>query len=153
MNYLLASAFPINTREPVAQARVVPATTPSSAEDLELAMAINASTQFAMQSRSPYVDVNPVSGASTSSGSQSGWVPSPLPSDPPVENAVLDGGASSSCVICLDAPVEGACIPCGHMVGCMSCLNEIKGKRSGVALCVVPRLTRLYVSMLVSRRS
>ncbi|KAG5554312.1 hypothetical protein RHGRI_011988 [Rhododendron griersonianum] len=147
-------------QEPVAQAQVVPATAPSSAEDQELAMAINASIQFVMESRSPYVDANPISGASTSSSSQSGWVrnhnelqevgssghpiqniqnhietPSSLPSAPPSENAILDGGASSSCVICLDAPVEGACIPCGHMAGCMSCLNEIEGKNWGCPMC------------------
>ncbi|XP_058211769.1 putative E3 ubiquitin-protein ligase XBAT34 [Rhododendron vialii] len=148
--------FPFNT-----QASVPPTTVPSSVEDLELAMAINASIQSAMESRPPYVDANPIAGASTSSSFQSGWVrnhneikevgprgdpiqliqnrnetpSSSLPSAPPIENAVVDGGASSLCVICLDAPVEGACIPCGHMVGCMSCLNEIKGKKWSCPVC------------------
>ncbi|KAF7146635.1 hypothetical protein RHSIM_Rhsim04G0180000 [Rhododendron simsii] len=171
MNYLPASAFPINTQEPVARAQVVPPTAPSSVEDLELAMAINASIQFAMESRSPYVDPNPIFGASTSSSSQSGWVrnhnelqevgssgypshfiqnhiqtPSSLPSTPPCENAVLDGGVSSLCVICLDASVEGACIPCGHMAGCMPCLNEIKGKNWGCPVCrtKINQVVRLY---------
>ncbi|KAG5554317.1 hypothetical protein RHGRI_011991 [Rhododendron griersonianum] len=209
------SNFPFN-----AQAPVVPATAPSSAEDIELAMALNASTQSAMESRPPYVDANPKSGASTSSSSQSGsgWATSPapprkgttsgseiqevgpssnpiqliqnqnetssssLPSAPPIEDAVIDdgpvqypsvdfspielsspvvenlipakadegkedgGGASSSCVICLDAPVEGACIPCGHMAGCMSCLNEIKGKKWGCPVCrtKIDQIVRLY---------
>ncbi|XP_058211767.1 putative E3 ubiquitin-protein ligase XBAT35 [Rhododendron vialii] len=142
--------FPFNTR-----ASVVPASRPSPVEDVELAMAINASIQSAMESRPRYVDANPISGASTSSSCQSGSMrnhndmqevgprgnpiqlirnhnetsSSPLPSGPPIENAVVDGCASSLCLICLDAPVEGACIPCGHMVGCMSCLNEIKDKK------------------------
>ncbi|XP_058209392.1 putative E3 ubiquitin-protein ligase XBAT35 isoform X1 [Rhododendron vialii] len=209
------SNFPFN-----AQAPVVPPTTPSSAEDVELAMALNASIQSAMESRPPYVDANPKSGASTSSSSQSGsgWATSPapprkgttsgseiqdvgpssnpiqliqnqnetpsssLPSAPPIEDAVIDdgpvqypsvdfspielsspvvenlipakadegkedgGGASSSCVICLDAPVEGACIPCGHMAGCMSCLNEIKGKKWGCPVCrtKIDQIVRLY---------
>ncbi|XP_060181672.1 putative E3 ubiquitin-protein ligase XBAT35 isoform X1 [Lycium barbarum] len=55
-------------------------------------------------------------------------------------------GASSSCIICLDAPVEGACIPCGHMAGCMSCLNEIKGKKWGCPVCraKIDQVIRLY---------
>ncbi|KAF7144481.1 hypothetical protein RHSIM_Rhsim04G0180400 [Rhododendron simsii] len=148
--------FPFNT-----QASVVPATGPSSAEDLELAMAINASIQSAMESRPPYFDANPISGGSTSSCCQSGRMrnhneiqevspggnpiqliqnhnetpSSPLPSAPPIENSVVEGCVSSLCVICLDALVEGACIPCGHMVGCMSCLNEIKGKKWSCPVC------------------
>ncbi|KAF7146094.1 hypothetical protein RHSIM_Rhsim04G0179200 [Rhododendron simsii] len=209
------SNFPFNAQPPV-----VPATAPSSAEDVELAMALNTSIQSAMESRPPYVDANPKSGASTSSSSQSGsgWATSPapprkgttsgseiqevgpssnpiqliqnqnetpsssLPSAPPIEDAVIDdgpvqypsvdfspiglsspvvenlipakadegkedgGGASSSCVICLDAPVEGACIPCGHMAGCMSCLNEIKGKKWGCPVCrtKIDQIVRLY---------
>jgi len=198
--------FPFNTPAPV-----VPATAPSSAEDLELAMAVNASIQSAMETRPPYVAANHISGASTSSSSQTGRATSPapppkgttsasetqevgpsgnpnetpsssLPSAPPIENAVIDdgpiqypsvdfspinlaspvmenelpakadqgkedaGGASSSCVICLDAPVEGACIPCGHMAGCMSCLNEVKGKKWGCPVCrtKIDQVVRLY---------
>ncbi|GAV85348.1 Ank_2 domain-containing protein/zf-C3HC4_3 domain-containing protein [Cephalotus follicularis] len=63
-------------------------------------------------------------------------------SSTPIENLLdrtgemkEDGGASSSCVICLDAPVEGACVPCGHMAGCMSCLEEIKAKKWGCPVC------------------
>lgn len=197
--------FPFNTPAPV-----VPATAPS-AEDLELAMAVNASIQSAMETRPPYVAVNHISGASTSSSSQTGRATSPapppkgttsaseiqevgpsgnpsetpsssLPSAPPIENSVIDdgpiqypsvdfspinlaspvmenelpakadqgkedaGGASSSCVICLDAPVEGACIPCGHMAGCMSCLNEVKGKKWGCPVCrtKIGQVVRLY---------
>ncbi|KAF7146503.1 hypothetical protein RHSIM_Rhsim04G0178900 [Rhododendron simsii] len=59
--------FPFNTR-----ASVVPASRPSPAEDVELAMAINASIQSDMESRPPYADANPISGASTSSNCQSG---------------------------------------------------------------------------------
>ncbi|KAF9607871.1 hypothetical protein IFM89_003575 [Coptis chinensis] len=57
-----------------------------------------------------------------------------------------DGGASSSCVICLDAPVEGACVPCGHMAGCMSCLNGIKAKEWGCPVCraKIKQVIRLY---------
>ncbi|KAL3507626.1 hypothetical protein ACH5RR_033008 [Cinchona calisaya] len=57
-----------------------------------------------------------------------------------------DTGASSSCVICLDARIEGACIPCGHMAGCMSCLNEIKEKKWGCPVCRVKmdQVIRLY---------
>lgn len=198
--------FPFNTPAPV-----VPATAPSSAEDLELAMAVNASIQSAMETRPPYVAANHISGASTSSSSQTGRATSPapppkgttsaseiqevgpsgnpnetpsssLPSAPPIENAVIDdgpiqypsvdfspinlaspvmenelpakadlgkedaGGASSSCVICLDAPVEGACIPCGHMAGCMSCLKEVKGKKWGCPVCrtKIDQVVRLY---------
>ncbi|XP_042517550.1 putative E3 ubiquitin-protein ligase XBAT34 isoform X2 [Macadamia integrifolia] len=56
------------------------------------------------------------------------------------------GGASSSCVICLDAPVEGACIPCGHMAGCMSCLKEIEAKKWGCPVCraQIVQVIRLY---------
>ncbi|KAF7145783.1 hypothetical protein RHSIM_Rhsim04G0179100 [Rhododendron simsii] len=159
--------FPFNT-----QASVVPATGPSSAEDLELAIAINASIQSDMESRPPYADANPISGASTSSSFQSGRMrnhneiqevsprgnpiqliqnhnetpSSPLPSAPPIENAVVDGCASSMCVICLDALVEGACIPCGHMVGCISCLNEIKGKKWSCPVCrtKITQVIRIY---------
>ncbi|KAH7844912.1 hypothetical protein Vadar_032985 [Vaccinium darrowii] len=71
---------------------------------------------------------------------------SSLPSAPPIQNAVADGGASLSCVICLDAPVEGACVPCGHMTGCMSCLNEIKGRNWGCPVCrtQIDQVIRLY---------
>ncbi|PIA45390.1 hypothetical protein AQUCO_01700738v1 [Aquilegia coerulea] len=57
-----------------------------------------------------------------------------------------DVGASSSCVICLDAPVEGACIPCGHMGGCMSCLKEIKDKKWGCPVCrsKIDQVIRIY---------
>ncbi|XP_043688275.1 putative E3 ubiquitin-protein ligase XBAT35 isoform X2 [Telopea speciosissima] len=57
-----------------------------------------------------------------------------------------DGGASSSCVICLDAPVEGACIPCGHMAGCISCLKEIEAKKWGCPVCRarIDQVIRLY---------
>ncbi|XP_071926603.1 putative E3 ubiquitin-protein ligase XBAT35 [Coffea arabica] len=73
-------------------------------------------------------------------------------SSPPVErvDAKLeertDIGASSSCVICLDAPIEGACIPCGHMTGCMSCLSEIKAKKWGCPVCraKIDQVVRLY---------
>lgn len=108
--------FPFNTPAPV-----VPATAPSSAEDLELAMAVNASIQSAVETRPPYVAANHISGASTSSSSQTGRTTSPtpppkgttsaseiqevgpsgnpnetpsssLPSAPPIENAVIDDG-------------------------------------------------------------
>lgn len=63
-----------------------------------------------------------------------------------VEEKKEETGASSSCVICLDAPVEGACIPCGHMAGCMSCLNEVKGKKWGCPVCraKIEQVVRLY---------
>ncbi|KAF7146672.1 hypothetical protein RHSIM_Rhsim04G0178700 [Rhododendron simsii] len=159
--------FPFNTR-----ASVVPASRPSPVENVELAMAINASIQSAMESRPPYVDANPISGASTSSSCQGGSMrnhneiqqvglrgnpiqlirnhnetpSSPLPSGPPIENVVVDGCASSLCLICLDAPVEGACIPCGHMVVCMSCLNEIKGKKWSCPVCrtKITEVMRIY---------
>ncbi|KAG5554313.1 hypothetical protein RHGRI_011989 [Rhododendron griersonianum] len=135
-------------------------------------MAISASIQSAMESRPPYVDANPISEASTSSSSQSGRMRdhneiqevgprgnpiqlfqnhnetpySSLPSSPPIEDAVVDGCASSLCVICLVAPVEGACIPCGHMVGCMSCLNEIEGKKWSCPVCriKITQVIRIY---------
>ncbi|KAK9931161.1 hypothetical protein M0R45_018453 [Rubus argutus] len=67
-------------------------------------------------------------------------------STPPTDDAKKGEGASSSCVICLDAPVEGACIPCGHMAGCMSCLSEIKGKKWGCPVCraKIDQVVRLY---------
>ncbi|CDO99242.1 unnamed protein product [Coffea canephora] len=73
-------------------------------------------------------------------------------SSPPVERFDAkpeerkDTGASSSCVICLDAPIEGACIPCGHMAGCMSCLSEIKAKKWGCPVCraKIDQVVRLY---------
>lgn len=67
-------------------------------------------------------------------------------STPPTDDGKKGEGASSSCVICLDAPVEGACIPCGHMAGCMSCLTEIKGKKWGCPVCraKIDQVVRLY---------
>ncbi|CAL5413587.1 unnamed protein product [Camellia sinensis] len=59
--------FPFNTQAPV-----VPTTAPSSsAEDIELAMAINASIQSAMEAMPPFVDTNHSSGANASSSSHS----------------------------------------------------------------------------------
>ncbi|XP_061989861.1 putative E3 ubiquitin-protein ligase XBAT35 isoform X1 [Rosa rugosa] len=65
---------------------------------------------------------------------------------PPTVDEKKGDGASSSCVICLDAPVEGACIPCGHMAGCMSCLTEVKGKKWGCPVCraKIEQVVRLY---------
>ncbi|KAK4732577.1 hypothetical protein R3W88_025565 [Solanum pinnatisectum] len=217
---------------PSSQIPVVPATAPSTTEDVELAMAINASLQSASQQRPTYHENHPGSGTETSMGwinpvevashdgssftgasqkasssgcqveeaSSSGTqveqvqVPSEtftvvqsipenlvtasVPTAPPLTDDVIDNGpihypsidsspidlssvtvqisgahesknpdgASSSCVICLDAPVEGACIPCGHMAGCMSCLNEIKGKKWGCPVCraTIDQVIRLY---------
>ena len=60
--------YPFNRPVPV-----VPATAPSSAEDVELAMAINASIQSVMDVRPPYVDADCSSGSKASSSSHSGW--------------------------------------------------------------------------------
>ncbi|PSS33759.1 E3 ubiquitin-protein like [Actinidia chinensis var. chinensis] len=60
--------FPFNRPVPV-----VPATAPSSAEDVELAMAINASIQSVMDVRPPYVDADCSSGSKASFSSHSGW--------------------------------------------------------------------------------
>ncbi|GFZ14273.1 hypothetical protein Acr_24g0004630 [Actinidia rufa] len=65
---VLHTNFPFNHPVPVS-----PATTPSSTEDVELAMAINASIQSAMEARPPYVDADHSSGSKASSNSQSGW--------------------------------------------------------------------------------
>ncbi|XAR57433.1 hypothetical protein NMG60_11025576 [Bertholletia excelsa] len=62
--------FPFNTT--AASATAVPATAPSSAEDMELAMAINASIQSAMEARPPYVDADLGSRAHASSSSNNG---------------------------------------------------------------------------------
>ncbi|KAK2982984.1 hypothetical protein RJ640_013921 [Escallonia rubra] len=240
-------SFPFNAQGPVA-------TAPPTAEDAELAMAINASLQFAAQERPQVLhtassansldntkqsgamgmpaphkgsssgwegqEAGPYQGSSSGleiqeagshEGSYNGWevqeagpsnnpaqhipsksdsliiqpapgIPNPasMPSAPPIGDTVADegpiqypsidsspvdvvsqsletlparageekedGGASSSCVICLDAPVEGACIPCGHMVGCMSCLSEIKAKKWGCPVCrtKIDQVIRLY---------
>lgn len=221
-------AFPFRSPTPV-----VPATAPSSTEDVELAMAISASLQSASQQRPTYHEnhpgsgtetsmswINPVevvghgdssfTGASSQKASSSGCqveeasssgtqveqvqassntstvvqarqenpVTASVPTAPPLTDGVMDNGpihypsidaspvdlssptvqnsgahesnnpdgASSSCIICLDAPVEGACIPCGHMAGCMSCLNEIKGKNWGCPVCraKIDQVIRLY---------
>ncbi|KAI8004735.1 putative E3 ubiquitin-protein ligase XBAT35 [Camellia lanceoleosa] len=59
--------FPFNNQAPA-----VPTTAPSSsAEDIELAMAINASIQSAMEAMPPFVDANHSSGANASSSSHS----------------------------------------------------------------------------------
>ncbi|KAL3359810.1 hypothetical protein AABB24_016346 [Solanum stoloniferum] len=224
---VMLPAFPFSSQTPV-----VPATAPSTTEDVELAMAINASLQSASQQRPTYHENHPGSGTETSmvwinpvevashdgssftgasqkasssgcqvedassSGTQVEQVQVPsetstvvqsmpenlvtasVPTAPPLTNDVIDNGpihypsidfspidlssvtvqnsgihvsknpdgASSSCVICLDAPVEGACIPCGHMAGCMSCLNEIKGKKWGCPVCraTIDQVIRLY---------
>ncbi|XP_049408103.1 putative E3 ubiquitin-protein ligase XBAT34 isoform X2 [Solanum stenotomum] len=224
---VMLPAFPFSSQTPV-----VPATAPSTTEDVELAMAINASLQSASQQRPTYHENHPGSGTETSmgwinpvevashdgssftgasqkasssgcqvedassSGTQAEQVQVPsetstvvqsmpenlvtasVPTAPPLTNGVIDNGpihypsidsspidlssvtvqnsgvhesknpdgASSSCVICLDAPVEGACIPCGHMAGCMSCLNEIKGKKWGCPVCraTIDQVIRLY---------
>ncbi|XP_019259349.1 PREDICTED: putative E3 ubiquitin-protein ligase XBAT34 isoform X2 [Nicotiana attenuata] len=221
-------AFPFRSQTPV-----VPATAPSTTEDMELAMAISASLQSASQQRPTYHENHPGSGAETSmnwinpvevashsdssftgassqkasssgcqveEASSSGTqveqvhtssdtstvveamqenpVTESVPTAPPLTSEVIDDGpiqypsidaspvglssptiensgaqessnpdgASSSCIICLDAPVEGACIPCGHMAGCMSCLNEIKGKKWGCPVCraKIDQVIRLY---------
>ncbi|XP_009603580.1 putative E3 ubiquitin-protein ligase XBAT35 isoform X1 [Nicotiana tomentosiformis] len=221
-------AFPFRSQTPV-----VPATAPSTTEDVELAMAISASLQSASQQRPTYHEnhlgsgtetsmnwINPVEVASHSDSSLTGAssqkasssvcqveeasssgtqveqvhtssdtstvveaiqenpVTESVPTAPPLTDEVIDNGpihypsidaspvdlasptiensgaqessnpdgASSSCVICLDAPVEGACIPCGHMAGCMSCLNEIKGKKWGCPVCraKIDQVIRLY---------
>ncbi|XP_057476162.1 putative E3 ubiquitin-protein ligase XBAT35 [Actinidia eriantha] len=71
---VLHTNFPFNHPVPVS-----PATTPSSAEDVELAMAINASIQSAMEARPPYVDADHSSGSKASSNSHSGWGTSAAP--------------------------------------------------------------------------
>ncbi|XP_009764908.1 putative E3 ubiquitin-protein ligase XBAT35 isoform X2 [Nicotiana sylvestris] len=221
-------AFPFRSQTPA-----VPATAPSTTEDVELAMAISASLQSASQQRPTYHEnhpgsgtetsmnrINPVeivshsdssfTGASYQKASSSGCqveeasssgtqveqvhtssdtstvveamqenpVTESVPTAPPLTDEVIENGpihypsidaspvdlssptiensgahesgnpdgASSSCIICLDAPVEGACIPCGHMAGCMSCLNEIKGKKWGCPVCraKIDQVIRLY---------
>ncbi|KAJ9700705.1 hypothetical protein PVL29_006162 [Vitis rotundifolia] len=214
-----------------AQTPAVPPTAPPTAEDLELAMAINASIQSAMLEGPPLLDspssfengastswnnsvnitnhncpdasVAPVAPASSKAGSSECVVHEAGPSTnstqdiqigthipdipvqastalaPPIADEVVDdgpvhypsidstpvdltspafetsaaaseqskeGGAASSCVICLDAPIEGACIPCGHMAGCMSCLNEIKTKKWGCPVCraKIDQVVKLY---------
>lgn len=214
-----------------AQTPAVPPTAPPTADDLELAMAINASIQSAMQEGPPLLDspssfengastswnnsvnitnhncpdalVAPVAPASSKASSSECVVHEAGPSTnstqhiqiethipdipvqastasaPPIAVEVVDdgpvqypsidsspvdltspafetsaaaseqskeGGAASSCVICLDAPIEGACIPCGHMAGCMSCLNEIKAKKWGCPVCraKIDQVVKLY---------
>lgn len=56
-------AFPFSSQTPV-----VPATVPSTTEDVELAMAINASLQSASQQRPTYHENHPGSGTETSMG-------------------------------------------------------------------------------------
>ncbi|CAN4091118.1 unnamed protein product [Withania somnifera] len=227
---VMHSAFPFRSQTPV-----VPATAPSTTEDVELAMAISASLQSASQQRPTYHENHPGTGTGTETSmswinpvvvaihgdssftgvssqkasssvcqieeaSSSGTeveqvqassdtstivqtmpenpVTSSVPTAPPLTDDVIDSGpihypsidsssvdlpsptvwnsgahgsnnadgASSSCIICLDAPVEGACIPCGHMAGCMSCLNEIKGKNWGCPVCraKIEQVIRLY---------
>ncbi|GMP55983.1 hypothetical protein CsSME_00020620 [Camellia sinensis var. sinensis] len=66
--------FPFNTQPPV-----VPATAPSSTEDVELAMALNASVQSVMETRPPHVDAIPSPGANASSSNHGGWSTSAAP--------------------------------------------------------------------------
>ncbi|CAN4120535.1 unnamed protein product [Withania somnifera] len=216
-------AFPFRSQTPM-----VPATAPSTTEDLELAMAISASLQSTSQQRPTYHENHPGTGTETSmswinpaevashgdnsftgsssqkasssgcqveeassSGTQveqvqsdtstvvqampENLVTASVPTAPLTDDVIDNGpihypsidaspvdlssptvqkahesnnpdGASSSCIICLDAPVEGACIPCGHMAGCMSCLNEIKGKNWGCPVCraKIDQVIRLY---------
>ncbi|KAK4357007.1 hypothetical protein RND71_022617 [Anisodus tanguticus] len=204
-------AFPFRSQAPV-----VPATAPSTTEDVELAMAISASLQSASQERPTFHENHPetashsdssFTGASSQKASSSGCqveegsssgtqveqvqvlsdtstVVQAMPENPvtasvptapaltddvtyngPIHYPSIDSspidltvqnsgahesnnpdGASSSCIICLDAPVEGACIPCGHMAGCMSCLNEIKVKKWGCPVCraKIDQVIRLY---------
>uniref|UniRef100_A0A5B6ZCZ5 Putative E3 ubiquitin-protein ligase XBAT34 isoform X2 n=1 Tax=Davidia involucrata TaxID=16924 RepID=A0A5B6ZCZ5_DAVIN len=58
---VMHSTFPFNTQAPF-----VPATAPPTAEDVELAVAINASLQYAMEERPPLLDSHPSSGAQAS---------------------------------------------------------------------------------------
>ncbi|KAL6313037.1 hypothetical protein AAG906_022044 [Vitis piasezkii] len=199
-----------------AQTPAVPPTAPPTAEDLELAMAINASIHFENGASTswnnsvnitnhncPDALVAPVAPASSKASSSECVVHEAGPSTnstqhiqiethipdipvqastasaPPIADEVVDdgpvqypsidsspvdltspafetsaaaseqskeGGAASSCVICLDAPIEGACIPCGHMAGCMSCLNEIKAKKWGCPVCraKIDQVVKLY---------
>ena len=85
----------------------------------------------------PTIDASPVDLTVPGAGSKT---------EPVDSKEGCSSGASSSCVICLDAPVEGACIPCGHMAGCMSCLNEVKGKKWGCPVCRanIDQVIRLY---------
>ncbi|RVW33389.1 putative E3 ubiquitin-protein ligase XBAT35 [Vitis vinifera] len=173
-----------------AQTPAVPPTAPPTAEDLELAMAINASIHWnnsvnITNHNCPDALVAPVAPASSKASSSECVVHEAGPSTnstqhiqiethipdipvqastasaPPIADEVVDdafetsaaaseqskeGGAASSCVICLDAPIEGACIPCGHMAGCMSCLNEIKAKKWGCPVCraKIDQVVKLY---------
>ncbi|KAF2313988.1 hypothetical protein GH714_021355 [Hevea brasiliensis] len=202
------------------ESSTIQATAPPSGEELELAMAINASIQSAMAEAPVNDTYSGEASASTSwnvhAGSQSAppskatsnfWtaneagpggnstqqviqntniptvqtatqaldsVPSATPiiheivEDSPIHYPSIDSspiemsspavnltastgekredGASSSCIICLDAPIEGACIPCGHMAGCMSCLKEVKRKKWGCPVCraKIDQVIRLY---------
>jgi hypothetical protein len=139
---------------------------PSVPEDVELAMAINASLQTLTHERPPVYNADSHTASNPSTSYQES-----APSAPPVWGAVIDdgpihypsldsdpvdsseprteekeSGGGSSCVVCLDAAVEGACIPCGHMAGCMMCLNEIKAKKWGCPVCraKIDQVIRLY---------
>ncbi|KAL8162784.1 hypothetical protein V2J09_014273 [Rumex salicifolius] len=119
---------PINTAFPYnAPATFAPMAAPSSSEDAELTMAINASLQSAIQ------EGMPVENASSSSVSAEFHPPISAPFEPSAPP--IDSERSSACVVCLDATVEGACVPCGHMAGCISCLNEVKAKNWGCPIC------------------
>uniref|UniRef100_A0A5B6ZC16 Putative E3 ubiquitin-protein ligase XBAT35 isoform X1 n=1 Tax=Davidia involucrata TaxID=16924 RepID=A0A5B6ZC16_DAVIN len=61
ISQVLHPTFPFNTQAPF-----VPATAPPTAEDVELAVAINASLQYAMEERPPLLDSHPSSGAQAS---------------------------------------------------------------------------------------
>lgn len=76
----------------------VSATAPPDAEDLEIAMAINASIQSAIQGRPPFSDPNPSSEASTSS-SHTGPVAPPPPTNSKLgtnELEIHEAGQSSN---------------------------------------------------------
>jgi len=93
-------------------------------EDVQMAMAIDASIQSAMAEgvmRLEQLQLEDSKGSSSKS-------------------------TSRSCAICLDAQVEGACVPCGHMAGCMTCLNKIKRKNWGCPVCraKIDQVVRIY---------
>ncbi|CAA7398879.1 unnamed protein product [Spirodela intermedia] len=140
---------------PVAPA--VAASAPSSSqEDAEIAMAIVASIQSAVEEGIP---LSAVSFGSPENREGCGNV-----HYPPVDSSPVDvipttfvevplapagegtSGSGSSCVICVDAPVEAACVPCGHMAGCMACLNEVKMKEFGCPVCRadIERIMKIY---------